>query len=236
MKKILLACPVSSFKAYIFAEWLAYVKRYFGDQCDILIVDNSKEKTFHRQIRRTGTPVIWRPPHKNESLPDVMADCLNIINRKLQREAYTHWFSVECDVFPPPGTLDILKAYDPGIIAASYCIGAGENRRMMFQTAEGINRISVRGMEQAESFQFITGGIQPIINPGLGCTLIEAKLIEGYTFYTDQEVWRVHADSFFFRDLKIKNQPVYVHTGIICKHLNSDWNEINKKYRTRSNF
>lgn len=237
MKKILLACPVSAYKAYILFEWLAYVKRHFGRDCDILLVDNSKDKAFHREIRRTGTAVIWRPPYKNEPLPDVMADCLNIINRKLQRDGYTHWFSIECDVFPPPGTLDILKAYDPGILAASYCIGAGVNRRMMFQTTEGIQRLTVRGMEQVESFQYITGSIQTVLNPGFGCALIRAPIIKNYTFYTDQEVWKVHADSFFYRDMRIKNQPVYVHTGIICKHLNSDWNDINKHFTTkRSNF
>lgn len=236
MKKILLACPVSAYKSYVLFEWLAYVKQHFGDQCDILLIDNSKEKQFHRKIRQTGTAVIWRPPYKNEPLPDVMADCLNIINRKLQSGGYTHWFSIECDIFPPPGTLDILKAYDPGILGVSYCIGFGKSRRMMFQTSEGIQRLTVRGMEQNESFLFIDGSIRPVLNPGFGCTLIRAPIISNYTFYADQEVWRVHADSFFFRDMKINNQPVYVHTGIICKHFNSDWNEINNNYSKRSGF
>lgn len=230
MKKILLACPVSAYKSYILFDWLAYVKQHFGDRCDILLVDNSKDKRFHREIKRTGTAVIWRPPHPNERLPDVMADCLNIINRKIQRDGYTHWFSIECDVFPPPGTLDVLLAYDPGIIGASYCIGFGAMRRMMFQAQEGINRLTVRGMEQAESFWFVNGAIRTVLNPGFGCTLIQSPIMRDYTFYTDQEVWKVHADSFFFRDMRIKNQPVYVHTGIICKHLNSNWNEINESY------
>lgn len=233
MKKILLACPVSEYKAYVLFDWLKYVKLHFGAQCDILVVDNSREITFHRQIKCTGTPVIWRPPHKGESLPDVMADCLNIINRYLQKNGYTHLFSVECDVFPPPGTLDILKAYDPGILSASYCIGLGSTRRMMYQVVEGLTLHTLRGMTRNESFDFVSGAIRPVQSPGLGCVLIRSVILAGYTFYTDQEAWKVHADSFFFRDMKIRNQPVYVHTGILCKHLNSNWNEINKRYNHR---
>lgn len=231
MKKILLSCPVSSYKSYVLFEWLKYIKEHFGHYCDIMLVDNSVEKSFHREIRRSGTAVIWRPPYKNEALADVMADCLNIINRKLHRDGYTHLFSVECDVFPPAGTLDVLAAYDPGIIAASYCINFGTARHMMYQCVEGFTVPTVRSMSQAESFAFVDGSIRPVLNPGLGCVLIRSEILKNYTFYTDQEACKVHADTFFYRDMRHANQAVYVHTGIICKHLNSSWNDINKKFK-----
>lgn len=234
-KKILLACPVSSFKAYILLDWIAYIKDHFTDQCDILLVDNSKEKQFHRIIAKTGTPVIWRPPRKGESLPEVMADCLNIINRKLQQYGYTHWFTVECDVFPPVGTLDVLKAYNQPVIAASYCINFGAQRKMMYQVAEGFNHRKVFNMSQLSSFTMVDGQLHQVLSPGLGCTLIRADVVSDYTFRVDTvNANKVHADTFFFVDLKYKNIPVYVHTGIICEHLNSNWNDINKKFKQRS--
>ncbi len=235
-KSILLACPVSAYKSYILFDWLKYIKQHFGAQCDILLVDNSKEKTFHREIRKTGTSVIWRPPQKNESLTEVMAECLNIINRHLQRGGYEYLFSVECDIFPPPGTLEVLKAYKKGILAASYCIDFGPDRKLMYQTVEGITKHTVRGMTQAESFDYVNGAIRPVLNPGLGCTLIRAEVIRDYIFYTDQQASKVHADSFFYRDMRVKHQPVYVHTGIICKHFNSNWNEINKRFERRKSL
>jgi hypothetical protein len=234
MKKILLACPVSDYKAYVILDWLAYIKQHFSDQCDILLIDNSKKVTFCRMIKKTGAAVIWRPPRKGELLSEVMADCINIINRALQRGGYTHLFSVECDVFPPAGTLDLLKAYDPGIIAASYCINFAEDRKMMYQVAEGIEQLTIRNMTQRESFGYVDGSIRQVLSPGLGCTLIRAEILKDYTFYTDEKVWKVHADSFFFRDMRLKKQPVYVHTGIICKHLNSTWNDINTNYQQRT--
>ncbi len=235
-KSILLACPVSAYKSYVLFDWLKYVKKHFGAQCDILLVDNSKDKYFHRKIRKTGISVIYRPPYTNETLPEVMAECLNIINRYLQRGGYEYLFSVECDVYPPPGTLDLLKSYRLDILAASYCIDFGPERKLMYQTVEGITKHTIRNMSQAESFGYVNGAIRPVLNPGLGCTLIRAEVISGYTFYTDQEAWKVHADSFFYRDMKLRNQPVYVHTGIICKHLNSNWNEINKRFEKRKNL
>lgn len=234
-KKILLACPVSEFKAYILLDWIQYIKQNFGHVCDILLIDNSTNKRFHREIAHTNTPVIWRPPRKGELLTEVMADCLNIINRKLQRYGYTHWFSVECDVFPPAGTLDVLMAYRQPVIAASYCINFGVQRKMMYQVAEGFKHGKVFNMSQLSSFTMVDGQFHPVLSPGLGCTLIRADVVHDYTFRVDTvNADKVHADTFFFVDLKYKNIPVYVHTGIICNHLNSNWNDINKKFKQRA--
>ena len=87
-KSILLACPVSAYKSYVLFDWLKYVKKHFGAQCDILLVDNSKDKYFHRKIRKTGISVIYRPPYTNETLPEVMAECLNIISYP---NMFVHW-------------------------------------------------------------------------------------------------------------------------------------------------
>lgn len=231
MKKILLACPTSEYKRYVLFDWLKYIKEHFGQQCDILLIDNSKNKHFHREIKQTGTAVIHRPPRRGEPLNQVMADCLNLVNNYLKKHAYSHWFSVECDVFPPPGTLDVLLAYDMGITAASYCTDFGQNRKMVYQRAEGTIVGNIQNMTQSESFLFTDGQIKRVLAAGIGCVLIQRQIIAAYQFRTEAGKPKVYADTFFYQDMKLLKQPVYVHTGILCNHKNSNWNEINRRFK-----
>ena len=60
---------------------------------------------------------------------------------------------------------------------------------------------------------------------GLGCTLIERKVIEkiSFTYYPDL---KGHSDIFFANEVWKNGMRVFVDTSVICDHRNVPWSEV----------
>lgn len=232
MNKILLACPVSEYKNYILPHWLTRVKELRKVYpFDVLLVDNSPDKFYHRGLYKyINATIIRRPQLKNETLAETMAECNNIINAHLQKKKYDYLFSLECDVFPPVDVLPKLLAHQKEIVSACYNIGHGPDRTLMVQQLILLQnqKSKIINVLPEHGFNLIDGTLKQVYACGLGCILISTETLKNYNFRVEKELI-VHADTFFHFDMNSKNIPVYLDTSIICTHVNSHWNSINQK-------
>ncbi|MCF8359238.1 MAG: hypothetical protein K9H26_10795 [Prolixibacteraceae bacterium] len=239
MKKVLVACPLSEYKHYIIPLWIEHLKKMKSVYpFDILLVDNSHNKTYSRFLKEYSgcIQIVHRPPHKNEKLlSQTMAACNNIILNHLSRNNYDYLFSLECDVFPPFDSLPRLLAANCNVISGIYNIGRGATKKAMIQVLEknSVPELNVRNVTTREGFQLIDGTIKPIFGCGIGCTLINANLLKNYSFHVDQK-FTIHADTHFYTDMYNAGVPVYLDTSIFCEHHNTaNWSEINKRHEQK---
>jgi hypothetical protein len=234
MPKILLACPVSDYKEYILFEWLHHLKTLDGF-FDIFLVDNSYTPDLAIKLKKAGYNIIGVMPDKNDvKKVRTMAKCMEIIRNYALINNYDYLFSLECDVFPPKDIIARLLEINNPAAGATYFIDSGPFSRLMVQRTEPetlAGESIVRNLTIDESFLFCDGTVKFAFGIGLGCVLIHKSILTRVKFRYEPGSL-VHADSYFYRDLYNLKQPVKVHTGIICTHINQDWGEIARKQKS----
>ena len=235
---ILLAAPVSEYKSYVLFQWIEYIKKLNAPNgFKIVLADNSFSPAFSREIKKTGVTVFHRPPRTNEKrLNQVITSCNNILlDYFLQNKEFTHYFSLECDIFPPLNVLPRLLAHNKPVTAAMYHIGDSNNVKPMIQELTAAKTIQTMGL--TGGFLLAGTGLQPVFSAGKGCLLIKREVFEqtNIKFRTEPSL-SAHDDTFLAADLFKKNVPVFLDTSIICTHKNSDWSAINKKFTHKNNL
>lgn len=230
MSKVLLAAPVSKYKEYVLFDWIRYIKKLDGEY-DILLIDNSMDISFHRKIRKMGVACMYHKPRKNEPrLNETIANCSNELLDYFLKGEYTHFFSLECDVFPPKDIIVRLLSHGVPVVSAMYFIGNGNNIRPMIQVAD--NEWTIVNSDFEHVFWKITGGLTRTVGCGKGCLMIAREVFEntGIRFRVEPDKI-VHDDTFLAKDLYDAEIPVMVDTSLYCTHYQSMWNEINKKHK-----
>lgn len=226
--KILIAAPVSDAKSYILFKWIDHIKQY---NCDVLLVDNSRTKQLSRVLKKMGVMCIHRPPLKNERLPDVIAACNNAMLRYFLKNNYTHYFSIECDVFPPKDIINRLLAHNLPVASGSYFIGHKGNTKPMIQQLSHTRIVSFVTVKQG--FLDTTNQLLRVYSSGMGCLLIQRNVFinNGIIFRTTPQL-EAFPDSYFTKDLNENGVPIYIDTAAICEHYPGDWNKVKKKFNS----
>lgn len=229
--RILLACPISDHKAYILPTWISYIKRLTWAGLDILLVDNSHNADFHRQLKRKyeapGFTIIHHDP-AGKGIRFFMAECNEIIRRYTLKAGYDYLFSLECDIFPPYNIIGHLYGLQKPIAAAPYFLMKGAASLLIGAEVEPnqVNAVT-RPFSLDDGFLTFDGKVKPAYAPGLGCVLIHRTILEKVKFRaTDQDT--AHADSNFYNDLFFLGYSAVVDYSIICRHENIFWDEIYK--------
>lgn len=231
--KILLACPVSQHKDYIIDNWLNYIKQ-FTHPYDLLLVDNSINPYYHKKFINMGIKTFYVNPadFKNKNIEirniEYITKSQDIIRNYCIENNYTHWFSLECDLFPPINTIEHFLGINKKVIGFPYFIGTLEYNCLMLQypeTKEFGNNSIVVNYSLDESFLFIDGSVRRAFSIGLGCVLIETEVLKQVNFRMNKKE-RVHADCYFYQDLFNKQIPVYCDTSHIVRHYNRDWSKV----------
>lgn len=240
MTKILLACPISQFKEYIIFDWLKHIQCLevpSGCSLSFLLVDNSRDISFHRKVRnKTQSNIHFINKYKGETLPELMCRCMNFIRKTALK--YDYLFSLECDVFPPVDILKQLLAVDKPVVSACYNIGAGDSRRLMLQFPFVTEKktIDVKNVTLLQGFEAITGKPIRVFGSGLGCTLIKRDVFNKIKMFRVDKNTIVNHDTFFYVDAYESGVECWLHTGVFCEHYNSDWKLIREKYDRSANL
>jgi hypothetical protein len=227
---VLLACPVSDYKDYIFWDWLEYIKK-LSYPVDILFVDNSKNETFCNKIKAAGFKCIYLlPGFDDNSKRYSIAAGMEFIRSFATVQKYKYLFSLECDVFPPLDIIERLIEIDNPVTGALYFTNYGAKSQLMVMRLEkpefGPTTLS-RILTTDESFLFCNGTIKIVYGCGLGCVLIKNEVLQKVKFRVIPDQF-THHDVIFANDLYKLKIPVKVDTSIICKHINNDWTNIFK--------
>jgi hypothetical protein len=239
--KILIAAPTSEHKLYCQEDWIRNVCGFTYDNFDVAIVDNSTSgegnaslirETFRRINPGIDTYILYREPKSN--MRTTLLDCSVALRDQFlcSPKNYTHFFSLETDIFPEPECMEILLSHDKPVVSFPYFHMDGEGTFLMNSYVTKKGGLLWSDYEPREmSFLNCTGKLIRAYQNGLGCMLIRRDVIESTPFrLVDNWLDVGYPDSFFHMDLLRKNIPVFMDTRFIPEHRNGykNWAKIHE--------
>ena len=237
MKKVLIACPISSEKDYCFEYFANQLKGFDYPNYDVLLVDNSNNHEMLNKIKKQGFSVIHQP-RKKKFPTEFICDSMNAIRNYFLKLNYDYLFILESDVFVDKDTVSYLVAHDLPVHNITYFIDYEEGRRICLQAInKDLRRTKV--LDVNSSYIPFTGEIKEfidfeiddnttLIGSGYGCTMIKREVVELVKFRTDLENDRrtgvpTFPDTHFHTDLYQLGISNYLNTERIANHYNSKW-------------
>jgi hypothetical protein len=229
--KVLLCSPINIVKEYCLYQWLDHIKK-LTFPVDIFLVDNSFLPSFSNKIRDLSFNCFHEKPGGREARY-FMASSLERCRVKFLNKNYTHFFSLECDLFPPLDIVERLLAHDLDIVGTTYWTDHGYDTKLQLRKIYNLHtdyethtkEFDTPYLTFEEAQSFMDGQCKPIYANGIGCTLIRRWILEDFKFRIDADN-PGFADSFFHMDLWRAGIPNFVDTSIIPLHRNSNWNTV----------
>jgi hypothetical protein len=231
--KVLLAAPINIVKEYCIYDWLEMLRGLSYPNLDIFLVDNSPTPEFAQKINSLGFNCVWENPRGREIRYVMCISNERTRIKFLSDSTYTHFFSLECDIFTPADIVEKLLAHNLDVIGTTYFTYQGAESRLQLRTiypfvvSEKKHNVSyrVRYLTFAEAQRFMDGKVKYMYENGMGCKLITRRIMEAIPFRIDP-LDTGFADSFFSQDLWKNQIDNWIDTSIIPKHRNSNWNTV----------
>jgi hypothetical protein len=234
--KVLIAGPTASVKAYCFAQWLRAAMDISYD-ADIRLFDNSNDSgeyvTYMNEIFRfmygenNKKFLAIKTDTFSDSLIQRMADSHNDCREYAVKNNYKALFHLESDVLCDPSVIADLMAANKPVVGALYdkCDGIGRNLMVQRRMYAEPDKVWSDNVHTNEEPGFIDGTVKEVSHCGLGAVLIRNDVLRRIPFRMDA-AHAYHPDSFWAFDLYRNEIPIFVHTGVICNHLNNiHWEE-----------
>lgn len=230
-KRVLVCGPQSDVKKYCFDEWAENVNNFTYPHYDVFLADNSLTKDFSEYIKTKGFKCINITDESNkDSVLKRLALSHELCRQYALRNNYDYMLHLETDVFPPIDIIERLIFERKPIIGALYQLSDNDSRVPMLNRISSDSddyRVCVYG---GYNNYMINGKTTKTLSAGLGCVLIAKPIFKKYEFrHIDGAAW--FPDVVWINDLYHKGTPYFAHTGIICKHKNSNWGVFGKDYK-----
>lgn len=206
-------------------DWLPYVQQFTYPNYEIYLVDNSHDADYHKTMWDHGIACGYCPPG-NKRAPEYIADSQNMLRDHFLQGDYDHYFSVECDNFPPLNIIELMLSFKLDNLNVPYFLKQGED------TTLGVQRsiINYQGfcankvMAPHDGIRAFDGRVKHYYAPSMGCSLFSSRLMQRVRFRIDNSNPFAFSDSFFHMDSNRVGIKPYVHMGIICEHRRWTWN------------
>ena len=230
-KRVLVCAPQSDVKKYCFDEWAENVKNFTYPYYDVFLADNSLTKDFSEYIKSIGFNSINITNEENkDSVLSRVATSHELCRQYAMRNNYDYILHLETDVFPPIDIIEQLMAEKKPVIGALYQLSDNEARvPMLNRISSDVDDYRVAIYGGYNNFM-ITGKPVKTLSVGLGCILISRPVFSKFPFRNIKGAsW--FPDVVWINDVYAKKVPIYAHTGIICRHKNSNWGVFGKDYK-----
>ncbi|MFC3093364.1 glycosyltransferase [Alteromonas sediminis] len=229
--KVLVGCPTYSGKSYCLEEYAKRVNGLSYDNYDVLLVDNSKEPGYEKQIQSHGLQA-----KRDQYIPGVkkrLAQSRNILRQKVLDEGYDYFLSLEQDVIPPKNIIERLMSHRRAVTSAVYCryqTIKTETGDIFYQGDVPVLYVLPPKDKMRPIFLFELKGhtFIKINGAGLGCLLIHRSVLEKIEFRVEDPA-RGCDDNYFFKDLASLNVEAFADVTFQCKHLEQKWSDEIKK-------
>ena len=237
--KVLIGTLFSDVKDYCIKEWFKNVCSFTYPSFDVCLVDNSKNKKYHKKIFKYFSEhkkksnirklTILHAPRTHKKSEIFMAFSANQLRKHFLQNNYDVLVNLESDVFPKVDIIEHLLSYNKLSIGATYF--SGEKRRSYPMIIELIisnneETLSYGNLPYINGFYNMGDTFEPMpcFGQGLGICLFHRSVIEKVPF---RSVESTFYDSLFYCDLYTQGINNYL-VPIICKHENQLW-EIQRK-------
>jgi hypothetical protein len=242
--RVLVAAPTASAKKYCFSEWLDNVMAFDYPNFNVVLFDNTKDNgeftqymnQTHKDNYNSGNFIAANSLKLNNSpaINVIEKMCLshNDCRKHTLFHNYDYLLHLETDVFPEKDVIQRLIFNKKRVVGAIYYRDEGRYRKPMLQRfIEPMPKhIQSVNFESNEDTCFIDGTLKQVSHVGLGCVLIENKVLKKIPFRFEKQV-EMHPDSFFAEDCLRNGIPIYADTSIICRHDNQEWGTYGVDYK-----
>ncbi|MCF8360728.1 MAG: hypothetical protein K9H26_18380 [Prolixibacteraceae bacterium] len=225
--KVLLGCPINVVKDYCMDQWLDMIKNLDYPNYDVYLVDNTKNKDYHKNLRQKHhLSIDWIDPANKEARL-YMAESIEKIRQRAVKHDYDYLFILEVDVFPPSEIIQILMGHNVDVCGTTYWTGHEYEsflQLLFLQQAE--EEIYVASFVQwSEARKFFNGKLNTAFANGNGCILISNYVFRQIKFRVADNDGG-HADSFFHKDIYMLKIANFIDTTIVPFHWNSRWSSM----------
>lgn len=214
--KVLVGCPTYDGKAYCLRQYAERVKILSYPDYDVLLVDNSENDDYSRQIGQYGLEVVRSP--RSPDTKQTIANARNVLRTRAL--GYDYLLSLEQDVIPPIDVIERLIAHKKQVVSGVYTKKYEYSRdgKTLYRELPVLwARIPGRPRHAAQvdkSF-LLPPRLAEVIIFGLGCVLIHRSVLETIVFHV---AGKGFDDATFSNDLILQRIPAYADTGVICGH------------------
>lgn len=249
-KRVLICTPTSAYKDYCLPQWAESIKNLTYD-ADLLIIDNSADKehckVFSKYDFGRKTFIASLPPSADDyDLRYTMCRCNNYAMNYSIENGYDYMMSIESDVIAPiDNAIEILLSHKKAVCGFAYFIGFYHNSKPIIESEFKIDSkhfVDYFSHDCYEQFFNFDGSLRKVPNLGLGFVLIDLRQVfskipkfrvsmDGFVLQKPSD--KIHADTFFYVDLKSVGIDTYCDTRYICRHLNKKWKNIWKQEEQR---
>lgn len=231
LPKILIGIPTYEGKNYCLDAFMNNINNftYPKSNIEIFVADNSSSNENALMIRdKYKVKTFWKD-YEGVSVMEKLADSHNQIRRYFLESNADYLLHLESDIFPPKDIIEQLLWARKPIVTSMYQIFDGSWRTpcIRIQDKKTLYYNDIIFDYELNNFHhyWTDGTIKEVFIAGIGCTLINRKIMEKIQFRTDTTTKDGSPPDTYYcidlRNAKIKN---FVHTGIISFHWNrEDW-------------
>lgn len=219
--KVLVGCPTAAYYEYCLDEYAKSVKSFTYPHYDVLLVDNSKDDSYIKKIKKKGLNCVKGP--YSEAARQRIIDSRNILREKTLEGGYDYFFSLEQDIVPPKDVIERLLSHKKKLVSGVYFIH--ENHYTLEPKMGGLytmiwvadpklkGNVRTLTLEEVETPQLLK-----VRSSGLGCLLIHRDVLKDIKFRYD-DFFTFFDDQWFGFDCYKKGFERFVDTAIKCKHF-----------------
>ena len=231
LPKILIGIPTYEGKNYCLDAFMNNVNNftYPKSNIEIFVADNSISNENALMIRdKYKVKTFWRD-YEGVSVMEKLADSHNQIRRYFLESDANYLLHLESDIFPPKDIIEQLLWARKPIVTSMYQIFDGSWRTpcIRIQDNKTLHYNDIIFDYELNNFHhyWTDGTIKEVFIAGIGCTLINRKIMQKIQFRTDTTTKDGSPpDTYFAIDLRNSKIINWVHTGIISFHWNrEDW-------------
>ncbi len=229
--KVLVCAPTNEVKGYALEEWAETVQNLTYPNYDVFLCDNSKTHDFRRKLRKMGFITDHIRPKQKDVRYTIAQSHERCRNYFMKRPEYRYMLHLETDVIPPVDIIERLRdgmTHHKKVVGAMYHIDEWKYSHLMIQKREKFGELRLVDNLEDDDMGFVDGTIKQVYSMGLGCLLIDRKVLELIQFRA-VEGMDAHPDSFFAADLDELEISQWLDTSILCKHLNKP--ELHKAHK-----
>lgn len=218
--KILIGCPTYWGKAYCLKEYAERVKTLSYSNYEVLLVDNSKNERYIKEIRESGLRAEKGP--WMEDIRERIVASRNLLRKRALEEGYDYFLSLEQDLLPPLNVVEQLLANRQLIMTGVYHKeGFHEGKKISYALLYALQNgklvlIHPERLKQAEPIRTHACG--------LGCMLIHRSVLEKIPFRKPTK-GPAQDDMMFCFDVQKEGFALYADPMVVCEHLHKDWKE-----------